>query len=89
MEKVNALAYKLQLPSSSMVHPVFHVSQLKLVVGGATEVSTHIPNHIHMVHLPVAVLDKRVYRRQGRLIRQVIGAMGTLVCFLIHLGRQG
>ena len=37
------MAYKLELPASSRVHPVFHVSRLKKVIGENLPVQTILP----------------------------------------------
>ena len=37
------MAYKLELPASSRVHPVFHVSCLKKVIGENLLVQTILP----------------------------------------------
>jgi len=37
------MAYKLELPLSSQVHPIFHVSCLKKVIGDKLPVQTILP----------------------------------------------
>ena len=43
LQKISTMAYKLELPSSSRVHPIFHVSCLKKVIGNKIPVQTILP----------------------------------------------
>ena len=40
LQKIRTMAYKLELPTSSRVHPDFHVSCLKKVIGDKIPVQT-------------------------------------------------
>ena len=40
LQKISTMAYKLELPASSRVHPVFHVSCLKKVIGENLPIQT-------------------------------------------------
>lgn len=57
--KVGAVAYKLGLPSSSSVHPVFHVSQLKKAIPSAMSVA-QLPKELYGFQVPQHVLQKRI-----------------------------
>ena len=43
LQKIGTMSYKLELPASSRVHPVFHVSCLKNVIGENLPVQTILP----------------------------------------------
>ena len=43
LQIIGSMAYKLQLPASSWVHPIFHVSCLEKVVGDKLFVQTILP----------------------------------------------
>jgi hypothetical protein len=51
LEKVGSRAYKLDLPPSIQLHPVFHTSLLEL----AEPNSEPIPGHIQPLPLPVII----------------------------------
>ncbi|PKU74578.1 hypothetical protein MA16_Dca003781 [Dendrobium catenatum] len=48
MEKIGAVAYRLKLPPSATIHPVFHVSQLRKAIG----------DHITVPELPATLTEE-------------------------------
>jgi hypothetical protein len=61
LEKLESAAYKLQLPVSSQIHPIFHVSQLKSFTPSYVLVFSELPSvpllDLHDL-VPEAILER-------------------------------
>ena len=70
LQRIGSMAYRLELPPSSRVHPVFHVSCLKKVIGEKIPVETRFPEldeEGKFILEPEAVTETRIklLRNQG------------------------
>uniref|UniRef100_A0A803PI17 Integrase catalytic domain-containing protein n=1 Tax=Cannabis sativa TaxID=3483 RepID=A0A803PI17_CANSA len=77
LKRIGAVAYRLDLPTSSAVHPVFHVSQLRAVVGTA---------HSSPTISPTLTVDLELLVESAELlnVRQRRTPTGAPVEVLIH-----
>jgi len=58
-DKIGTVGYKLKLPDSSSIHPVFHVSQLKVAVP-VTHTAQPLPSSLDGLQVPERVLQKHI-----------------------------
>ncbi|KAJ4814811.1 polyprotein [Rhynchospora pubera] len=75
VEKIGALAYKLNLPMGSSIHPVIHVSQLKMSHGEGVKVSPQLPiigpdGEIRIE--PYKMLERRIIKRANAAVVQLL-----------------
>jgi hypothetical protein len=75
LEKLGSVAYKLQLPDSSSVHLVFHVSQLKSFTPDYTPVQPSLPDIPTLDILeviPEKIIDIRLVKKGNIVVTQVL-----------------
>ncbi|KZV28093.1 hypothetical protein F511_28364, partial [Dorcoceras hygrometricum] len=74
-QKIGEVAYKLQLPEGSRIHPVFHASQLKKAVGEHSkiqELPLGMEQDLTFNYEPVKVLVHRQKKQAGILTPQIL-----------------
>eukprot|EP00253_Pinus_taeda_P029379 PITA_29379 len=74
-QRIGEVTYKLPLPSTAKIHPVFHVSCLKKVIGNNYRIQTNLPKLDEEGSIwlqPEQVLDTREWSLRGRVIREVL-----------------
>jgi hypothetical protein len=70
VQRIGKVVYRLDLPSSSSIHPIFHVSQLKKMVGSNVDVSFELHVELAVLQFPEKILQKRLATQGVQSVQQ-------------------
>lgn len=87
-KRVGEVAYRLDLPPASKVHPAFHVSLLRRVLAPDCQVLSQLPSPDDQFQFPEQVLQQRVVRRGSDSIVQVLVKWNASPSGYGNVGRQ-
>lgn len=72
LERVGEVVYRLDLPASSKVHPMFHVSLLRNVLKPDQQILRSLPPPEAHLQIPALILQRRVVMRGAKRVLQVL-----------------
>ena len=72
IDKIEKVAYKVQLPSDSLIHNVYHVSLLKPASASVSDSATLPPMSSHSTIYAQAILDRRMVKKENAATTQLL-----------------